>query len=78
MLRFVQTMLYAILKYWVNHCELHDCEPINLNEHANLLVVLLTSLMALAHQQRHSNRFPPVSSAGAVEDKGIESTHGEF
>lgn len=32
MLRFVQIMLYAMLKYWVNQCELHDCKPVNLNE----------------------------------------------
>lgn len=59
MLRFVQVMLYAIMKYWVSHCELHGCEPVDLNENANLLVVLVTSVIALARQQRHLNQFPP-------------------
>lgn len=74
MLRFVQIMLYAMLKYWVNHCELHDCKPVNLNENVNLLVVLVTFVIALTHQQRHSNRFPPIYS---VEDK-VESPCDEF
>lgn len=46
MLRFVQIMLYAILKYWVtNWCELHGCEPVTVNENATCLQFLFHQLL---------------------------------
>lgn len=51
MMKIVQIMPYAVLKFLVNRCVLLDCEPVTLNGHVNLLVLLVISVIVFKYQR---------------------------